>query len=86
MQPDNIDPSDQPRKFLTRRKIKLMIMLLVATLIAIMISQNWGQVDTTILFTTIRMPRVALVAIWLLFGFVLGLITPGILRRRRKGH
>ena len=86
MQPDNTDPSGGPRKVLTRTKIKIVILLLVAGLIVTMICQNWGQVDTAILFTTIRMPRVALTAIWLLLGFVIGLITPGVLRHRRKRH
>jgi uncharacterized integral membrane protein len=84
MQPDNSGPGSPSRTFLTRTKIKIMFLLLVAALIAIMIYQNWGQVDTTILFTKISMPRVVFVSIWLFLGFLIGLIAPGIFRRRRK--
>jgi len=80
MQPDNADPGSPSRTFLTRTKIKIMFLLLVAALIAIMIYQNWGQVDTTILFTKISMPRVVFVSIWLFLGFVIGLIA-GVCRR-----
>ena len=84
MKQDNADTSAPPRTFLTRTKIKIMILLLVAALIAIMIYQNWGPVETPILFTKLSMPRVSFVGIWLFLGFVIGLITPGMFRRRRK--
>jgi len=84
MKQDNADTSAPPRTFLTWAKIKIMILIMVAALIAIMIYQNWGQVETTILFTKISMPRVVFVSIWLFLGFLIGLIVPGIFRRRRK--
>ncbi len=83
MQPDNAKNSGPPRTFLTWAKIKIIILMMAAALIAIMIYQNRGQIDTTILFTKISMPRVVFVAIWLFLGFVIGLIMPGIFRRRR---
>ena len=86
MQPDNTDPNSRPEKVLTRTKIKIVILLLVAAVITTIICQNWGEVDTTILFAKIRMPRIVFVAILLLLGFVIGLVTPGMFRRRRKGH
>jgi uncharacterized integral membrane protein len=84
MQPDKASPGGAPRTFLTRKKIKIMILLLVAVVIAILIYQNWGQVEMTILFTTISMPRVLFVSIWLFLGFVIGSTTRGMFRRRRK--
>jgi len=84
MQPDKASPGGAPHTFLTRTKIKIMVLLLVAALIAIMIYQNRGQVETTILFTTISMPRVLFVSIWLFLGFVIGSMTRGIFRRRRR--
>ena len=84
MQPDNADTSGPPLKFLTWTKIRIMVLIVATALIAIMIYQNWGQVETTILFTKISMPRVAFVAIWLFLGFMIGLIMPGMFRRRRK--
>lgn len=83
-------PTDQPgsngpsRIFLTRKRIKITILILAVILVAIMIWQNWGPVDTTILFIKIRTQRVVFVAILLLVGFVIGLITPSIFRRGKK--
>jgi len=86
VQTNDTDPGGPPRKMLTRTKIKIVILLLLATLISLTIWKNWGQVETNLLFATVLMPRVVFVAIWLILGVVIGLITPGVFRRRREGH
>jgi len=44
--------------------------------------QNKQEVETKFLFTTITMPRVLLLLSTLTLGFLIGLITAGILRRK----
>ena len=61
-----------------------MVLLLLVILVAVVVWQNWGPIDTTLLFVKISMPRAAFVGIVLLMGFVIGLITPSLLRRRKK--
>ena len=56
------------------QKAKIIIAIVVAVLLIIIFLQNTESVETKILFMTMTMPRVLLLAVTLLVGFVVGLI------------
>ena len=57
------------------QKAKVIITIIVAILLIIVFLQNTESVETKILFMTLTMPRVLLLAITLLVGFVIGLVV-----------
>ena len=57
------------------QKAKVVIVIVIAVLSLIIFLQNTQSVETKILFMTLIMPRVLLLVIMLLVGFVIGLIT-----------
>ena len=84
MQSEKAGRSGRPGTFLTFRKVKILSWILGVVLAGVVVWQNWGPMDTTIVFIKIRMPRVAFVGIVLLVGFVIGLTSPSVFVRRGK--
>jgi uncharacterized integral membrane protein len=86
---ENIMPSDennqvaQSRKRISIRRVKIVVWIVAIVVAAITIMQNWGSIDTQILFFKITLPRVVFVTLLLLVGFLLGLTAPSLLRRRK---
>jgi uncharacterized integral membrane protein len=65
-------------------KLKFAAISVVAILTLIVVLQNTESVETDILFTTITMPRAALLFGTLLIGFALGVLTMLWTSHRRK--
>jgi len=63
-------------------KAKLIIALLIAIVTVIVVLQNTEAVETRLLFVTVTMPRVLMLFLMLVIGFILGIITS--LSRTRK--
>jgi uncharacterized integral membrane protein len=63
-------------------KAKLIIALLIAIVTVIVVLQNTEAVETRLLFVTVTMPRVLMLFLMLVIGFILGIITA--LSRTRK--
>jgi len=63
-------------------KTKLIIALVIAILTVIVVLQNTEAVQTRLLFITVTMPRVLMLFLVLVIGFILGIITA--LSRSRK--
>lgn len=57
------------------QKIKLYGSLTLLIILLVIILQNTEVVDTDILFITVSMPRAALLAITLLVGIIVGVIS-----------
>ncbi len=55
-------------------KTKLIVALLVAILTLIVVLQNTEAVQTRLLFVTVTMPRVLLLFLMLVIGFILGVV------------
>ena len=66
------------------QKVKVLLLAVVALLIIVVVLQNTQAVETRILFITVTMPRVVLLLVTLLVGFVLGLVTPFSLAGRKR--
>lgn len=67
------------------KKAKIIIIAVVSLLALIIFLQNTEAVDTKVLFTTITMPRVLLLILTFMTGFVVGLITASqVLRKSAK--
>jgi len=62
-------------RLLTGRVIRIICWLALATLAVIVFWQNWGEVETPVLFMTVRMPRSIFILSVLGIGFLLGLLT-----------
>ena len=58
-------------------KIKMIVAATLALLVLIVVLQNTESVETKLLFTTITMPRAALLFGTLLIGFALGVMAAG---------
>ena len=66
------------------KKIKIIGGALLALLAVIVVLQNTEVVETRILFTTIAMPRAALLIGTLVIGFALGMLTGGRIMARKS--
>lgn len=64
------------------KKMKLIVIAILAILAAIIILQNIETVDTKILFLTISMPRAILLAVTWAIGLSCGLLIP--LKTKKK--
>ena len=71
-------------KLLTGRAIRIWCWLALAILAVVVLWQNWGEVETPILFMTVSMPRSLFILAMLGTGFLLGLLAPA--PWRRKDH
>lgn len=58
-------------------KVKMIVAATLALLVLIVVLQNTESVETKLLFTTITMPRAALLFGTLLIGFALGVLAAG---------
>jgi uncharacterized integral membrane protein len=67
------------------KKAKIIIILIVSLLALVVSLQNTEAVETKLLFATITMPRVLLLILTFMSGFIVGLIAASqILGRSRK--
>lgn len=67
------------------KKAKIVIIAVVTLLSLIVFLQNTETVETKFLFTSIAMPRVLLLIMTFMTGFVVGLITAShVLRKSAK--
>jgi uncharacterized integral membrane protein len=57
------------------KRLRTLVIALVAVLVIIVVLQNTQSVETRILFVTLAMPRAVLLFVTLLVGFVLGLVA-----------
>jgi uncharacterized integral membrane protein len=64
------------------KNIKIILISVVVSLAVVVALQNRQQVETKFLFTSITMPRMLLILSTLALGFIIGLITSGLLRRK----
>ncbi len=56
-------------------KTKLIVALVLAVLTVIVVLQNTEAVQTKLLFITVTMPRVLLLFLMLVIGFILGIVA-----------
>jgi uncharacterized integral membrane protein len=67
------------------KKAKLIIILVVSLLALVVFLQNTETVETKFLLATIAMPRVILLILMFITGFIAGLIAASyVLKRPRK--
>jgi uncharacterized integral membrane protein len=66
------------------QKVKMILGAVLAVLVIIVVLQNTEEVETDLLFFTIKMPRAALLAGTAVIGFALGVITAGRLVKKSK--
>ena len=64
------------------KKFKIFLTILIITLVVVISIQNKQEVETKILFTTITMPHVLLLLSTFALGYIGGLITTSIFRRK----
>jgi uncharacterized integral membrane protein len=57
------------------KKVKLVLVILISLFSLVIFLQNTEPVDTKIIFYTFTMPRIALLVLMSLLGFILGAIT-----------
>lgn len=63
---------------------KLIILIVLVILAAILVIQNTGVVTFQLFFWTISMSRIIMMSLFLLFGFVLGLLAASPLMTNRQ--
>lgn len=63
---------------------KIIAVLVFVLLVLIVILQNTEEVETKLLFVTMNMPRALLLFINLLIGYLLGIVTMAVLKRRAQ--
>jgi len=64
------------------KKVKVIVVLVILLLVVIVLLQNTEAVETRLLFMTITMPRVLLLAVTFILGFVGGLIAASYILRK----
>lgn len=67
----------------TKTRIKLVIGIVLSILVLIIMFQNTDTVVTRLLFWEVPMPLFVLLLLMLLVGFVLGVVTMTIRKRRQ---
>jgi uncharacterized integral membrane protein len=74
-----------PPRSKAMRKLKIVVISIVALLVLIVVLQNTQTIETRILFASLRMPLAALLFGTLMIGLALGVLTAvGIVRWRGK--
>jgi uncharacterized integral membrane protein len=66
----------KPGGYWTVRNFRILVWFAIVALAGIVVWQNWGEVDTPVLFMTIRMPRSLLMLLMLAAGFLIGIFSP----------
>jgi len=64
------------------RKVKIIAIIIILLLALIVSLQNTQAVETKLLFLTITMPRVLLLMLTFIMGFIGGLITTSYILRK----
>jgi uncharacterized integral membrane protein len=64
------------------KKAKIVVIILICILALIVSLQNTKAVETKLLFMTISMPRVLLLMLTFIMGFIAGLITASYILRK----
>jgi len=64
------------------KKFKIVLTILIITLVVVVSIQNRQVEETKFLFTTITMPRVLHLLLTFALGFIGGLITTSIFRKK----
>lgn len=57
------------------KKAKIIVIIIILLLVVVVFLQNTKAVETRLLFMTITMPRVLLLMLTFILGFIGGLIT-----------
>ncbi len=60
------------------KRAKIIVMIIILLLVLIVFIQNTEAVETKVLFMTITMPRVLMLMITFVLGFIGGLMTAGL--------
>ena len=68
----------------TVSKIKILVLVLLASLSLAVIIQNTAPIEARILFVTIPIPVTVLIGGCLVVGYAMGLLTPVVWRRRQQ--
>ncbi len=76
-------PETKSRRF-TREHAKLIVAVLAAIVLAVVFAQNLEQARVSILFMTITMPLAVMLIATAMIGYVIGILSASILRRRRS--
>jgi putative membrane protein len=58
-------------------KLKAVAIVVIALIVAIVVSQNTQPVETKLLFVTMTLPNAALLFGTLIIGFAIGVLTAG---------
>ena len=66
------------------KRAKIIAAVIAAILIVVVVLQNTQPVETRILVSTVTMPRAALLFVTFAVGYVLGLVTSGLVSRHRS--
>ena len=66
------------------QKAKIACGVIIALVTVIIVLQNTAEVETTLLFVSVKMPRAALLFGTLVIGFALGILTASRLMGRAK--
>lgn len=71
-------PSSEKKlgRYWTLRNLKILVWCTVVVLAGIVVLQNWGEVDTPVLFMTLSMPRSLFMLVMLAAGFLIGIFSP----------
>lgn len=59
------------------QKLKWWLFMAIALLITLFVIQNWEPVSVRLLFWRVELPRVVMVSVLLVIGFLAGLMTGG---------
>ena len=68
----------------TATKLKIVVMLVLVSFSLAVIIQNTSPVEAKILFVSISIPLTVLIGGSLIVGYLLGLLTPVLWRRRQE--
>jgi uncharacterized integral membrane protein len=64
------------------KNIKLVLIIVILTLAIVIAFLNKQEVDVNLIFKTVKMPGILLILVTLGIGFLGGLITSSILRKK----
>lgn len=82
--PDHQGDVYSVKKYVFTPRVKVGALLMMAVLALVFILQNTQAVDTRLFFVTVNMPLAALLALTLLIGFTLGVLTALKAGRKRE--
>jgi uncharacterized integral membrane protein len=66
------------------KNIKLVLIIVILTLAIVIAFLNKQEVDVNLIFKTVKMPGILLILVTLGIGFLGGLITSSLLRKKSK--